>query len=549
MQILGDVRVMCHEDDEYDSKGSFEIPSRPADRVAHCRNTSTTTTICEQSTKTPCEMVLRYGCEKGPPEQADKVCPIGYQECPKHKGLEAVCPPREHENVGWRDFTCCFNGTQVGLPLYGVREAPTYVQVFGYMKWAQKQTKRYTSEDYCPWRGYRCQLLNDFASNGIKCNFLLGIEAIALFLAVCLGFSRYRHKFMSFIAVLYLAAGGTGVLGRRDPEVYKYRNKYVTDSLVEEDSLLKPHFDDPEIGANGKPWSPGNPEWAYYKFNAQIDYTTRDPEYPEGYRRLWGWRLGCAQCVLCFLSCICALELFFAYQNASPILGVIQLFAFIMCCVPCVCRTFIDNYLAPYPVLWIYPWQKLYPKSFTVGSWLPEPFDTIYDCVLMLPERRAADNLAMNPWRQCCPLAEGWQDLQGLEKVYDNQQFIEGASMAPCKVGKASAGGPGAGVDFSVDQTGERLQTSGGDESLATGLADCSDKPRELDKAAVAKATKKAARAGGAGESAADAGRRQEVQESDPDASKLVARAPPSLSYPGADIKFGAEASLDGSGR
>lgn len=414
MQILGDVKVMCRDEaDTWDSgTSSFAIPSRPAYRVGHCHvptGPPTKMDICEQSTKTPCSMVLRYGCDKPEPVDNQRVCPIGYQECPKNQKVEDVCPPDEGHNVGWRDFTCCLNKTQVGWPLYDVKEAPTYVHVFGFMKWRQERDGPAKSSDYCLWRQYRCELLRDFAVNGIHVNALLCIEACALVLAVGLGFSRYRHKFISFIALLYLAAGGTGSLAmytfqaqtertlKRSMSqvdgwgrpfvhpVYEYNNKYVTDSKSEEDSILNPHFDEPGIGSNGRPWSPANPEWAYYKFNAQVDYTTRDEEYPSGYRRLWGWNLGCAQCAICFVSFIGCLELFFAYQNASPILGVLQLLAFVACCVPCVCRTFIDNYLAPYPVLWIYPWQKLYPKCFTVGSWLPEPFDTLYDCVLMLP--------------------------------------------------------------------------------------------------------------------------------------------------------------------
>lgn len=411
MQILGDVRVICHDEDDAlnNRTSSFPNPSRPADRVAHCSQHMIKTDICDQSTKTPCNMVLRYGCDKGEPKGDERECPIGYQECPQVGGLQDVCEARPGQAIGWYDFTCCLNRSQIGLPLYDVKEAPTYVQVFGFMKWQQEQSEHHKSDDYCAWRQYRCELLRDFTVNGIHCNVLLGIEACALILAVLLGFSRYRHKFISFIAILYLTAGGTGSLAmytfKTETErtlqrsmsrvdgwgrpyvhpVYEYRNKYVTDSDFEDDSLLTPHFEHPGTGPDGRPWRPANPEWAYYKFNAQVDYTTRDEEYPRGYRRLWGWHLGVTQCGMCFVACISAVELFFAYQNASPILGVLQVLAFVVCCVPCVCRTFIDNYLAPYPVLWIYPWQKLYPKCFTVGSWLPQPFDTLYDCLLMLP--------------------------------------------------------------------------------------------------------------------------------------------------------------------
>lgn len=48
-------------------------------------------------------------------------------------------------------------------------------------------------------------------------------------------------------------------------------------------------------------------------------------------------------------------------------------------------KTWIDDNVAAYPVLWIYPWQKLYPCAFTAGTWLCFPFDQVWDICLMMP--------------------------------------------------------------------------------------------------------------------------------------------------------------------
>lgn len=76
------------------------------------------------------------------------------------------------------------------------------------------------------------------------------------------------------------------------------------------------------------------------------------------------------------------------YFGMAPLSTVIAAIAAVLFFVPACFKNFIDNNIAAYPVLWIYPWQKLYPYSFTAGTWLGFPFDQIWDMVRLSTEAR-----------------------------------------------------------------------------------------------------------------------------------------------------------------
>lgn len=130
---------------------------------------------------------------------------------------------------------------------------------------------------------------------------------------------------------------------------------------------------------------PTSPEWMYYHVNARVDYVTEDPEHPSGFTMLWGAYFGIAAGCVSLAVCLFCLEMQCALLGCRPLSKIWHAIIAAMLILPLKFKGFVDDSLAAYPVLWVYPWQKWYPKAFTCGSWLPFPFDQMYDLGLMLP--------------------------------------------------------------------------------------------------------------------------------------------------------------------
>eukprot|EP00427_Karlodinium_veneficum_P013147 CAMPEP_0169074650 /NCGR_PEP_ID=MMETSP1015-20121227/7406_1 /TAXON_ID=342587 /ORGANISM="Karlodinium micrum, Strain CCMP2283" /LENGTH=347 /DNA_ID=CAMNT_0009134017 /DNA_START=294 /DNA_END=1334 /DNA_ORIENTATION=+ len=127
-------------------------------------------------------------------------------------------------------------------------------------------------------------------------------------------------------------------------------------------------------------------EWIYYYLNKRIDITHVNQRAPEGFHKLWGHFLGLVGCGAGGFAALISLEiLLIAHCKVDPLTRAALMLVFVLVYPLKKAKDCVDNNIAAYPVMHIYPWQKLYPTAFTAGSWLVWPLDELWDCCLMMP--------------------------------------------------------------------------------------------------------------------------------------------------------------------
>eukprot|EP00929_Paragymnodinium_shiwhaense_P067150 TRINITY_DN337_c1_g1_i1.p1 TRINITY_DN337_c1_g1~~TRINITY_DN337_c1_g1_i1.p1 ORF type:complete len:1453 (-),score=231.28 TRINITY_DN337_c1_g1_i1:87-4445(-) len=300
-------------------------------------------------------------------------CPVGYKHT---KQFRCHVAGRK-----WNDVACKMDPRVIGHPLYNVSQAPTYVHVAG---WAEFQA-RYAS--WCSVRELRCKLLEDLTFHGETLrNGLLGAIAL-LIVASRLGVSRWRYDIYLLIGLLYaLIAGMILVI------CFNYQSNLestLSKALNRRDFAGRPYVHAMKGYGKGrllgKDTNLDSAEWTYLKINAHVSFTVATALQPSGVQHLWGFYTSIASGVVAMMAAVTCIELHLSVRGISPICCLLGLIVKISLIIPGFIKYLIDEYLAPYPVLHVYPWQKLYPTCFTCGTWLPWPFDQIWDVGICLP--------------------------------------------------------------------------------------------------------------------------------------------------------------------
>jgi len=395
---LSQVEVPCSNSKPI---GAFPIPVEPAYRLKlSTKPEKLVKWNLEQQPRLTAGKKLQYDCKKKKSWSwwGDK-CPVGFRACYSAETASLSCPQ------GGTKKACCIDTSQVGDTLYNVNRTPSYVQVFGWAEWEAnaKLNKTATKDRWCDVKKLRCGMLVRMEENGNECRKQLAVAMLFMLIGVCLSMINTRNRTIPLILLAFVGGAGISTF-----TVYEFRAKtaavlkeFRTDRDEFGRTFVHPMKDhdppNPELMSAWIPsrdlmtgWQEKFPsstaEWVYYWVNSRIDFTSSTPEAPEGFSPLWGVSFALYGCVAAGLALLVSLEMFLTIMcRLSPLTGICGVVVMALMLIPGCVKTWIDDNLAPYPVLWVYPWQKLYPCAMTAGQWLPFPLDQLWDVVLMMP--------------------------------------------------------------------------------------------------------------------------------------------------------------------
>uniref|UniRef100_A0A7S1QG83 Uncharacterized protein n=1 Tax=Alexandrium catenella TaxID=2925 RepID=A0A7S1QG83_ALECA len=364
---------------------SIPIPLAPSARLTHSSSVP-----LKDFKKTDADMRLEYECEDTMPDDQTMQCPFGYNICPKESLGQC-----QTNGMVWPQQACCVDTTKVGETMYDQKTTPTYVQVFGWALWKAERDPNWDDAVnageslWCSAREFRCDVLSRFVNGGRICMACLVGAAILTMAMLGLHWSGKRSEYSLIMCAMYCIIGGIVLYGHWANR--SYVEETLSLSMTPLDEFGRP-FIHPmvnyEDGLRSLMRTSGHTtkaEWQYYHANAHVDMMAKDPRHPEGFTSLWGAVLARTSGIFALLASLFSLELYCADKGFAPVASLLAAVAAVLLAPFYVMKNVIDNVLAPYPVLWVYPWQKLYPKAFTCGTWLPQPLDTIWDIGIMLP--------------------------------------------------------------------------------------------------------------------------------------------------------------------
>jgi len=392
--LLGQVRVRCEKGGH--RKTPYEIPIPQPKSIERVRGIELNGMHAID--------VLEYGCDKEKTKCGGLLgikCNEGYRCCSKDVRAQDKyrCPHPTKPNKTRSQALCCLDESikKLGQTLFNQSKPPTYVALYGWAKWQIKilrdmqDTKKEVTEDgehWCTVHELRCRTLTEFVDNGWWCCMFLTVSVILITCALAFAMLSFRQKNVFVVGLLFFLGG---VVASVTIHNYYWRTaEAVNRTMTPRDKFNRPwihpmdQYDDENRTIFKNKHAYELAEWTYLRLNARVDFATADLDYPGPFKELWGYTLGKFGAFMSIVAGFACVELHLSLKAMSPSSQIVKHAGTVLLCIPNCCKKFIDDKVAPYPVLFVYPWQKLYPYAFVCGS-CGFAVTVIWDWLLMTP--------------------------------------------------------------------------------------------------------------------------------------------------------------------